>query len=282
MNAWRRWNPIRPIYNFSRAAFLNGPKLKGDWNVNITDAKQSYFATIHRAANDYYYNTPLGLQTPPKFTWEYGKIAIAAYLRPGNNHHQGYFNAIVGTFFGGGSLGVAIFGADRPKIDIYATTIHELGHASHWNLRGRNHYYFGVHTRCELRETWATAVEWAITSKVYGELQNKPTFSYGDFQSYSRNIIAGGYTPLMIDLIDSFNQFFSLEPDTYPNDNVSGFSITDCENALRGNVNNFGDFYQRLVSTPVAQSQLGAFDILFSFYYSINYTCGGNNQQPQN
>lgn len=35
----------------------------------------------------------------------------------------------------------------------------------------------------------------------------------------------------------------------------------------------FGDFYQYLVNSPTAQNQLGAFDTLFSFYYSLSFDC---------
>ncbi len=268
-------------------AFLNGPKLNTAWNTTITDRKHSYFATIHRAACDYYYHTPFGLQTPPKNTWlNKGKIHIAAYLREGSNH-TGYFSAIVGLAFGGTGLGIAIFDADRMKIDVYATTIHELGHATHWELRGRSDIYFANHTHCELRESWADAVAWAITSYKY-------RFFLGGNQpfSYNNNVhqlltpdsqdMRSGYTPLMIDLIDEENQSLRFNPpaNNLPSDEVRNFSIKDCENALQGNVNNFGDFYQRLVNTPTAQNQLTAFDTLFEFYYSLSFNCSSGSNAP--
>jgi hypothetical protein len=281
MNGFGRWTPVRPLVNFTRAAFLNGPKQNTDWNTTISDRKHSYFATIHRAACDYYYHTPFGLQTPPKNTWlNKGKIHIAAYLREGSNH-SGYFNAIVGLAFGGTGLGIAIFDADRMKIDVYATTIHELGHATHWELRGRSDFYFANHTHCELRESWADAVAWAITSNTYKSIINNNNFDFGSNQSYTKNFSghSSEYTPIIIDLIDNNNQYLtnSLE---FPNDSVQGFSIKDCENALRGNVNNFGDFYQRLVNTPTAQNQLAAFDTLFEFYYSLTFNCSSGSNAP--
>jgi hypothetical protein len=283
MNVFRRWNPVRPLYNFSRAAFLNGPKIKGEWNITITDRKQSYFATIHRAACDYYYHTPFGLQPPPKFPEIPGQLSIAAYLREGRNH-DGYFNAIVGIFFGQIGPGIAIFDADRMKIDIYATTIHELAHAVHFMLRGGNPHAFGFLTNCELRESWARASEWAITSLTYGRLGNRTDFSFnlGYNNLWQRNLNghSSEYTPLMIDLIDDRNQFISSQPDVRPNDNVQGFAIKDCENALRGDVRSFGAFYQRLVNSPTAQNQLAAFDELFSFYYSLTFDCSSANPYP--
>jgi hypothetical protein len=57
-------------------------------------------------------------------------------------------------------------------------------------------------------------------------------------------------------------------------------STTSVKNAIRGNVNNFGDFYQRLVNTPTAQNQLAAFDTLFEFYYSLSFNCSSGSNAP--
>jgi hypothetical protein len=55
---------------------------------------------------------------------------------------------------------------------------------------------------------------------------------------------------------------------------------TSIKNVLKGNVRNFGDFYGRIINLPVSQSQLPQLATLFDFYNSIQYTCGGNNHQP--
>jgi hypothetical protein len=173
------------------------------------------------------------------------------------------------------------------KIDVYATTIHELGHATHWELRGRSDLYFANHTHCELRESWATAVEWAITSHKYRFfLGGNQPFSYNNhihqLLNNSSNDMRNGYTPFMIDLIDEENQSLRFNPpiNILPDDEVIGFTIKDCENAIRGNIRNFGDFYGRIISLPTSQSQLPQLATLFEFYNSIQYNCGGGNHQP--
>ncbi len=284
MVAYERFNPVRPLMYATRAAFLDGPKLNGEWRTTISDRQQSYYATIHRAACDYYYHTPFGLQTPPQgIVW--GKMTIAAFLKDKNNN--GYFTSapLAGNLYHiGGRLIAAIFDADRMKIDVYATTIHELAHAVHFVLRGGNPHAFGFLTHCELRESWARAVEWAITSHKYRFFigGNLP-FSYRiGFQDYDRNLdlMRRGYTPLMIDLIDEINQFSDVYPDVKPFDEVQSFTIKECENAIRGNVRNFGAFYQNLINNPKAQSQLNAFNTLFEFYYSLSFHCSSGNNQP--
>jgi len=272
-------------------AFLNGPKIKGEWNTIITDRKQSYFATIHRAACDYYYHTPFGLDTPPKRHWWFGKGSILAYLRKQrNDDYTGDFYS-TGPHYSG--FYMRVFDADRPKIEIYATVIHEYAHASHWRLRANGNIYgfnslaFATQTRCELRESWAIAAEWAITSYKYRFfLGGNQPFSYREgFRRTNRNSeeMQSGYTPFMIDLIDDDNQLFIFNPiipDILPNDEVQGFSIKDCENALRGVVNNFGDFYGRINALPTASYQTNELAVLFNFYNTIQYSCGGSNQQP--
>lgn len=278
---------IRRITRFP--AFLKGPKIRGEWHTTITDRKHSYFATIHRAACDYYYHTPFGLETPPKRHWWFGKGSILAYLRQQNS------NDFTGDFYSVGphDLGfyIRIFNADRQKIEIYATTIHEYAHASHFRLRsnGNTYAFNSVHlfvslTNCELRETWATAVEWAITSYKYRFfLGGNQPFSYRDglfLRSRNDDAMRDGYTPLMIDLIDDVNQFSTAFPDARPFDEVQGFTIKDCENSIRGNIRNFGDFQSRINNLPVSQPQLPQIATLFEFYNSIQYTCGGSNQPP--
>jgi len=85
---------------------------------------------------------------------------------------------------------------------------------------------------------------------------------------------------ILLNYLDDRNQFISSQPDVRPNDNVQGFAIKDCENALRGDVRSFGAFYQRLVNSPTAQNQLAAFNELFSFYYSLTFDCSSANPYP--
>ena len=45
--------------------YYNGPKRRGDWNLNITGGLSKRYAIIFQAARDYYYGNRLGLKSPP-------------------------------------------------------------------------------------------------------------------------------------------------------------------------------------------------------------------------
>lgn len=49
----------------SRAS-LDGPKVKGSWNVDMRGDKYEFYATIFRAAHHYYYEDIKGLRRPPQ------------------------------------------------------------------------------------------------------------------------------------------------------------------------------------------------------------------------
>lgn len=47
-------------------ATYNGPKKRGNWNLDLNSGKQKYYATIFRAAYHYYYKDIRGLRRPPQ------------------------------------------------------------------------------------------------------------------------------------------------------------------------------------------------------------------------
>jgi hypothetical protein len=48
------------------------------------------------------------------------------------------------------------------------------------------------------------------------------------------NYLEKKYTPVVIDLMDTFNQYKSYDPEEYANDNVSSYSLAQIEEALKG------------------------------------------------
>ena len=127
--------------------------------------------------------------------------------------------------FGGGTL---IPNAQR----LYETTIHELAHASHFDI---DHSDFRNTDEMSI-ESWAVGVAWS-----FARLQYTSAMSLQDLRINNAtdnfDIVHWGerqYTPLVIDLIDNINQRTSNNGNTdFPIDNVSGYTIKQIEDALK-------------------------------------------------
>jgi len=125
---------------------------------------------------------------------------------------------------------IRIFKPNRTCENLYATTIHELAHASHWELDRNNDYTF-----CDdiVIESWARGVQWMLSQLEY------PSYSV----SYGRL----NYTGIVQDLIDGFGTtttgaWYDFNEKkwgasnivrTY-SDQVSGYTIRQLEDALIG------------------------------------------------
>lgn len=121
--------------------------------------------------------------------------------------------------------------SEQASIDLFATTIHELAHASHWEMC----YSYGQYVidfivnSAKIPESWASCVEHVITSDIYNtnhyDLQWK---QLSDFIWPAEN---RGYTPLFIDCIDVYNQ--RDWGSRYPIDRVSGYTLSQIENSIK-------------------------------------------------
>ena len=129
-------------------------------------------------------------------------------------------------FLGLGSQ-IKIYNPSRNSRSIYATTIHELAHASHWNMWRKGNDF--DNSDKIVKESWASGVEWSLTRMTY------PTYERG----YGR----ARYTGIVEDLIDGKEtefSYYSYEdgkfiyfPIEY-RDVVEGYTIRQLEDALRG------------------------------------------------
>jgi hypothetical protein len=202
-------------------AWYNGPKQKGDWNLNISDGNSMsrMYAIIHRAANDYYYNNPFGIQSPPQNEWYNNILSISAFdweqVDP-NGEIRPWLRWI-------GGAEIRIYKPSRNARDIYATTVHELAHASHWDLAGRFEFYTADDI---VAESWARGVQWEFARRVYA----------GYSISYSRR----DYTGVVQDMIDDFKTTTSDWHSIYTvnlfksyNDQVNGYTLQQIEQALK-------------------------------------------------
>ncbi|MDA3892677.1 MAG: hypothetical protein PF517_13520 [Salinivirgaceae bacterium] len=181
-------------------AWYNGPKKKGDWYLKIGKGGESImYATMHRAAHKQFYGNNLGIRRPTGV----GKTKLC------------YIDDNGTGVFWGDWIDVGIlpdikvwgkyYGSYKTTNEIFGTTTHELGHMSHWHLIGVDNYAF---TGEIIYESWATAVEWALTNDEYHSMSRLDgnVLNYYHEERYQLNPISGSYTPVFIDLMDDYNQ----------------------------------------------------------------------------
>jgi hypothetical protein len=115
---------------------------------------------------------------------------------------------------------IKIYTFGRNSVETYATVIHELTHASHWNM-DRSDFN---DTDSKVKESWARGVQWELTKMVY------PNYLGREFSK-------GNYTLVVSDMID--DDFETGEAPTNKgyyqdeDDQVSGYTIRQIEDALK-------------------------------------------------
>jgi hypothetical protein len=211
-------------------AYFNGPSMTGDWNLVIQDTEASpksfLFAHIFRGAYTYYYkHNQWGIKAPTKRGFLQERLHICGIDGSGRSTYNNYFNIFQNP-------DIMVYRNDNNSQEIFGTSVHELAHASHWEIG----YSYGqyvvdwIFSSVTLPESWATGVEAVVTNDVYNttNYETKQTSRYtiaymttGDYK---------GYTSLVWDLIDDHNQFGTNT--LYPDDQVFGYSISQLEDAL--------------------------------------------------
>ena len=225
-------------------AELDGPSRRSDWNENIRGGRQEYYATIFRAAHHYYYKNIKSLRRPPERPFRITQLKIRAYYETDTT--LGKHRPIYHYFFGIGNP-IKIYNPQRSTKQIYATTIHELAHASHWNMTE----YWYLASAAKVKESWARGVEWELTRMVY------PTYRGGSATST--------YTPIVTDMIDP-NYTSESKDDNLNvglwNDNVTGYTIRQIEDALVGS-RTWGDWRRSIKNSPYYNPTRHHLDALF-------------------
>ncbi|MGM0532822.1 MAG: hypothetical protein ACQER7_15855, partial [Bacteroidota bacterium] len=203
-------------------AKLGGPKKRGNWNKDIKGGKSEFYATIFRAARHYYYGNIDGLRRPPKNSFWKPQLKIAAINKSKNvNGTHAAWRRVFGLL-----NWIKIWNPDQDSDDIYATVIHELAHAAHWNMA---HSDFN-NTDLIVKESWARGVQRQLTRMVYSRYS--PSYSRLDYTGIVQDMIDGNKTTRSF----RHSTYNSYGYKTY-NDRVSGYTIKQIENALKGQRN---------------------------------------------
>ncbi len=212
-------------------AYFNGPKKRGDWNLDIRYGESVMYASIHRAAFKHFYGDNLGIYRPYKKDRDRTKLC--------------YMDGIGTGMFWGDIPGsdIQIWGKNdaanyKPTNQVFSTTTHELGHQSHYEFI-KNVQYWQVSKF--VYESWAEAVEWALTNDEYNKLGLKYSYIYAvrfnhqdGIQDWVKSQTDWEYSPIFIDLMDNFNQRYSGSTGNfwhtgnviYPDDRVSGYTLS--------------------------------------------------------
>lgn len=235
-------------------AELNGPKINGNWNVDlgsatstVVDDPQQYYALIHQGAHDYYYGNRFGLTAPPRNSFLKRQLKIAARPESGKSS---YFKARQIWFGNDISIQAWNNASDR----IYGTIVHELAHAAHrqFDAITYNNLIWDAYTGpctsisgCEnlgptannarrLLESWSVAVEIMFTTNRYRSRFGRAGYNYEDTNFQNRTVSTHNhYTAAGWDMMDMLNQR-ELFGDAFPIDRVSGYTIVQLEQALKG------------------------------------------------
>ena len=207
---WKCHDRFRVRDGLFFTAKFDGPKTKSDWNLTIggngDENKNMRFATIHRAANRYFYEDIGGLQRP---TQSYAPPISISYRHvenesPGLNIN--YVFPFVSEIYIRGKKEDGVF---RKTPQIFSTSIHELGHASHSRLLGNIQF---IQVSGIIQESWADCIEWFVTKVEYESLgivnYNGTTYGETNWKQKWTGVdpYNDTYTPLFIDLIDVHNQ----------------------------------------------------------------------------
>jgi hypothetical protein len=249
-------------------AKTQGPTRRGAWHATINSNQKSVmFATIHRAANKMFYGDNFGIKRPDLASTVIGvgaglgKTKICYLDKNGTSQYQNVWNVF------GVIPNIQIFGKwnniyQKTNI-IFATTIHELAHQSHNRYVGNIQYW---ETSKLIKESWAVAVEWALTNHEYHTLGNKYNSNkakthnhyYEHYQAWERTRTDWEYSPLFVDLMDNYNQrdgtsyaiimplnWPPILPPVYPNrpnDKIHGYTLKEAQDKVLNNSTNLSSF----------------------------------------
>jgi len=215
------------------------------WNKTIrrsSTPRNWLYASIHRGAMEYFYNyNTYGIRKPyNKWIFLKRRLHLGAKYKRGRAHYFD-FNRIwwaspIAIYSEGNS------GTVYDSRELFATTVHELAHVSHWEI-GYSTGQYVIDALADdpfLPESWAVGVEHTITNRVYPNRGTIYVFPYKrNLQNQTLRLIqteSDGYTPIVIDMIDNINQSTTriggVIDNNRPNDRVSGYSLSELEDAL--------------------------------------------------
>ncbi|MDR1760513.1 MAG: fibrobacter succinogenes major paralogous domain-containing protein [Fibrobacter sp.] len=182
---------------------------KSAWNETFTGDKAKW-SVVWTAAYTYWYGNRYGLKKPRQNTFWNQSLEINVYWKNNSDYKNKYSNGSIGMYkYGTFHEHIGIQAYNRLHQSVYATTIHEIAHSSHYDN--------AVNSLGEeiFAETYARGIERYLTIKRYGK--------------YEPYYITGSYTGLFEDLEDNDNRFANKQGSC---DKISGFTASMVEKSL--------------------------------------------------
>jgi hypothetical protein len=164
---------------------------------------------MFRAAFHYYYKDIQGFRRTPQNSFWATQIKLGVYNY--ENEDANGNHAPIRRLFGIGEA-IHIYNPSRRIDEIYATTIHELAHAVHWDM-GSSDYH---NSDDNVSETWSNGVQWVLTKTEYPNYRGRPNET-------------PQYTNFVMDLIDFPSQEHSGFGTFAPTDQLEGYNIVQIQ-----------------------------------------------------
>lgn len=237
-------------------AWIDGPKQEEPWNLELNEGLDRFYAHVFRGAYRYHYGNIGGLRRP----FGGGSTKYGAFDQSAVGIGVAIGNA--GAIYGYPNIFVARFsdpGVELASDEVFSTTCHETAHHTHIQTMTAGLIQLLL-VNSQIRESWATGVEWFITQMEY---QERGIANYAD-PFYDVNVgfpirfahqnwrfgMNGGttddYTCLFIDLVDNHNQAGQFAGITTLTDNVSGYTLAEIQATILKHIYNIGDLRDQL------------------------------------
>lgn len=180
-------------------ATFTGPKQAADWvlAIDTNESRLSAFAATYKALINFFYNqnaitnnlTHLKHKLIIGVLWNEHHPEKLAHFTPaerryGNDAKRNDIQ-LWGTYQNG---------AYYSRMDLTQGISHELGHASHWqtviNTKGSDRNLYYRHAEKKLKESYARAVEYYLTSLIYGKKTASNNMVYkGDYTGIGESLM---------------------------------------------------------------------------------------------
>ncbi len=224
-------------------------------NLNFTLTHTSPVLHIHRAVN-YLYNGShdIGVHTLSSPLWIQSSVNS-------NSNNSGETHSSSNS-----DPWIIIYNNNQSDHGVLLNTVfHELGHVMHHEACGGFSYYSNA-TKF-IQESYATYTGWHGCCRYYNSIGYNSTFYLLAMQYWTPNISNPEYSPLFIDLVDTYNQNNSSS--SYLKDNISGVPASVI-NQIISSCNNFAAC-KSVLESYIGQYYTSAYYYTYIVGYGIPY-----------
>lgn len=255
---------------FMASSYKDNRVYPGDFELNLRDNHvQLMRASIHRGCYVAFLGSEWEVDRPKRFGHTL-TIMYHNYKDTTTANRMGFSNIHPATSINF-DYDIELFGFDyydNPQEAYYAmgTTLHELAHWSHRKTYGST---FASVISSFIAESWPVCVEWSTMNQIYSSLNN-PFGNLGYKQGLQEWGVDryGTYTPVFIDLIDSYNQ--SVGNSSRIDDNISGYTINEIMTQIIPYVHNVATLSARLKAIKLHGESDDDIDNLLQKYVDNN------------